>query len=91
MGDMNFLQSSVTIRKGEKLTLTDDSAVTHIIANGSWDGSTPKSASEQGAPEVKNVNISGTTSQTLGPFTTAGTFHLYCTIHPGMNLTVIVQ
>jgi plastocyanin len=27
----------------------------------------------------------------VGPFNTAGTFHLYCSVHLNMNLTVIVQ
>jgi plastocyanin len=27
----------------------------------------------------------------IGPFTTAGVFHLYCTIHQGMSLTIVVQ
>ncbi len=27
----------------------------------------------------------------FGPFNVVGTFHIYCTVHPGMNLTVIVQ
>jgi len=27
----------------------------------------------------------------IGPFTELGTFQLYCTIHPGMNLTVTVS
>jgi plastocyanin len=30
-------------------------------------------------------------SVTVGPFTTPGTYHLYCTIHPGITLTIIVQ
>lgn len=30
-------------------------------------------------------------SAAIGPFNTAGTYHLYCTIHQNMNLTVIVQ
>jgi plastocyanin len=47
---------------------------------------------ENGAPVVNNVQISGNgSSQAIGPFNTPGSFHLYCTIHPGMNLTVIVQ
>ncbi len=50
----NFVQSSITISKGQSLTLVNDS---HMI----------------------------------GPFPTAGTYHLYCTVHPGMNLTVIVH
>lgn len=91
MGNNEFLQSSITIHKGDSITLTDDTASPHIIANGSWEGGTPKASEEPGAPAVNNVNINGNSSQTIGPFTTAGTFHLYCTIHPGMNLTVIVQ
>ncbi len=27
----------------------------------------------------------------IGPFTTAGIYHLYCSIHVGMNLTIVVQ
>jgi plastocyanin len=91
MGNNDFLQSSVTIHKGESITLVADTASSHIIANGSWEGSTPKASKEPGAPTVNNVNVDGNSSQAIGPFTTAGTFHLYCTIHPGMNLTVIVQ
>jgi plastocyanin len=91
MGDHDFLQTSTTIHKGESITLVAGSAAPHIIVNGSWDGNTPKPTREQGAPEVNNVNVNGNTSQTIGPFNTAGTFHLYCAIHEGMNLTVIVQ
>jgi len=45
---------------------------------------------ETNAPSV-NVQLNGNDQQTIGPFAAAGTYHLYCTIHPGMNLTVIVQ
>ena len=47
---------------------------------------------ESGAPVMNNVQISGNgSSQVIGPFNTPGTYHFYCTVHPGMNLTVIVQ
>ena len=47
---------------------------------------------ESGAPGMNNVQISGNgSSQVIGPFNTPGTYHFYCTVHPGMNLTVIVQ
>ena len=92
MGNTNFAQSSVTMSKGSSLNLIDDGAVTHIIANGSWVNGTPMPATEPGAPTVNNVqfNTAGQ-SQTVGPFNTAGAFHLYCTVHQNMNLTVIVQ
>ena len=91
MNTSNFVSSSITIKKGERITLIDDTLVPHTIADGTWENGTAKPASEPGAPEVKDVQINGNSSETIGPFTAAGTFHLYCTIHSGMNLTVIVQ
>ncbi len=90
MAGASFLQSSINIKKGDMLTLIDDSSAQHIIQNGTWVGSTPKPGTESGAPTV-NVTLNGNDSATIGPFNTAGTFQLYCTIHLGMNLTVIVQ
>jgi plastocyanin len=90
MGDTNFIQTSITLNKGDSLTLVDDSAIVHIIGNGSWDGSNAKPAKEDGAPTVSQM-FNGNDTKTVGPFTTAGTFHLYCSVHPGMNLTVTVQ
>ena len=92
MGNTNFVQSSVTISKGSSLNLIDDVAVTHIIGNGSWVNGAPVLASEPGAPTVNNLQFtSAGQSQTIGPFNTAGTYHLYCSVHQNMNLTVIVQ
>lgn len=90
MGISNFAQSSVTVSKGSKLTLIDDGSYPHILSNGVWENNTPHPATEAGAPAVQNVQVNGKSVE-IGPFNTAGTFHIYCTIHPGMNLTVIVQ
>jgi plastocyanin len=91
MAGSDFLTNVVLVPKGEKLLLVDDDAVEHIIQNGSWSQSgTPQALSEPGAPVVRNLEIKGG-SVTIGPFTTAGVFHLYCTIHRGMNLTIVVQ
>jgi plastocyanin len=90
MSYQSFAQSSVAIRKGSRITLVDDVAVPHTIANGAWDNNSGKPLQETNAPVVR-VQLKGNDQQVIGPFTTAGTYHLYCTIHPGMNLTVIVQ
>jgi len=90
MGGASFLQDSVTVPKGQMLNLVDDVASTHIITNGSWVSGVGKPATENGAPTV-NQTFNGNDSAAIGPFNTAGTYHLYCTIHPGMNLTVVVQ
>ena len=90
MGAGNFVQSSVTISKGAKLMLVDDVNIPHILANGSWQNGTPKPAIEPGAPTINHVQVAGNSVE-IGPFNTAGTYHVYCTVHPGMTLTIIVQ
>lgn len=92
MGETTFLQSSVTISKGSSLTLIDDVPVLHSIGNGSWVNNVMKPAREPGAPVVNNLQFNAAgQSMAVGPFNTAGTFHLYCSVHLNMNLTVIVQ
>ena len=92
MNATNFVQNSITIKKGESITLIDDNPfVAHVIANGTWENGTAKLVREAGAPEIKDMKIGGNSSATIGPFTTAGTFKLYCTLHAGMNLNVVVQ
>ena len=91
MSASNFVTPCVNITKGSKLTLIDDVQVLHIIANGMWDSSGNQvTTKEAGAPTVSNVNINGGQSQ-IGPFTTAGTFHIYCSVHVNMNLVVNVK
>ncbi|HEV2654641.1 MAG TPA: plastocyanin/azurin family copper-binding protein [Ktedonobacteraceae bacterium] len=88
----SFSQSSITISKGSKLTLVDDGAYHHNISDGSWTNGQPTFNNQAGEPLVKNQDINAAgTSIVIGPFTTAGTYHLFCSIHSGMTLTIIVQ
>lgn len=90
MSAQDFVQSSVTISKGSSIILVDDVAVPHEITNGTWDNGSAKTLKEAGAPVV-HVQFNGNDRQVIGPFNAAGTYHLYCTIHQGMSLTVFVQ
>jgi len=90
MSDSNFVQSTVTISKGSSFNLIDDTSTVHIIQNGTWNNNTPSLKKESGAPIV-NQTFTGNDTQAVGPFTTAGTYHIFCTVHPGMNLTVTVK
>ncbi len=90
-GMTDFIEHSVTLHKGERLTLEANVTSLHIITNGSWVNGVAYPKKEAGAPVVnQRINTAGE-RVVLGPFPTAGTFQLYCTVHPGMNLTVIVQ
>ncbi len=91
MGETDFKVSSITIKKGAKITLINDDAPVHIMANGTWDGAIPKPGIEAGAPKLDNLQVNGYGSGSIGPFNTAGTFQIYCTVHQNMNLTVIVK
>ena len=90
MGNANFLQSSITISKGQSINLVDDVAVLHTIKNGMWNGTSQVLKAESGAPTV-DVTLNGNDSSTVGPFNTSGTFKLLCTVHPNMDLTVVVS
>ncbi|HEU5382140.1 MAG TPA: hypothetical protein VFV38_42535 [Ktedonobacteraceae bacterium] len=91
MTGSHFSTNVVLVPKGEKLLLVDDDANEHLIQNGFWTQSgLPYPQEEPGAPVVHNLEIAGG-SASIGPFTTAGVFHFYCTIHRGMSLTVVVQ
>jgi plastocyanin len=90
LGTSSFLQSSVTIAKGSKLMLVDDGSFLHILANGAWQNGQVEHAAEPGAPTINNVQVSSGSLE-VGPFATAGTYHIYCAVHQGMNLTIIVR
>lgn len=87
----NFASNVVLVPKGSSLLIVNDSSVEHILLNGAWDTSgAPHPQSEPGAPTLHNVDITGGSAE-IGPFATAGVYHIYCTLHPGMNLTIVVQ
>jgi plastocyanin len=92
LGLGGFSSSSVTLAKGSTLTLIDDGAFHHLLSNGSWVSGQPQTEREASAPLVNNLDIDGSGKRVkIGPFNTAGTYHLYCSLHSGMNITIIVQ
>lgn len=86
-----FVQNVVLVPKGSKLLLVNDDSTEHILTNGTWTASgSVNTTAEPGAPLLHNID-SKSGSIEIGPFNTAGVFHIYCTIHKGMNLTIVVQ
>lgn len=91
MSDTSFVKDIIRIKKGQDITLVNDSLSAHVLANGLYDDNGhAKPEKEAGAPTV-DTTIGGYGNQEFGPFNTAGTFHIYCSTHEGMQLTVIVQ
>jgi len=90
MSPTNFDQNVVLVPKGSKLLLVDDGQYMHVLQNGMWDGTTAKPLTEVGVPTLNKRTITGGSIE-IGPFATAGIYHIYCTIHVHMNLTIVVQ
>jgi len=91
MGPGQFLQPVAEVPKGGKLTIIDDGQFEHVLANGEWKGNgTASPMTERGAVPLHSVSINSGSVE-VGPFNTAGVFHIYCTIHRGMNLIVDVS
>jgi plastocyanin len=90
-GPSNFEQSCITLSKGGTLKVTPGQGSTlHILDYGQWSGFTQRPATPANAPALKNLQVTSSTVS-IGPFATAGTYHIYCTVHAGMNLTVNVR
>jgi plastocyanin len=90
MGSSQFIQQEVSIGKGESVNLVNPSGSNHVIVNGQWVNGTQQPKTEPNAPTV-NTNIAAGASYALGPFPVAGDYHVYCNIHPGMNLVIHVK
>jgi plastocyanin len=87
---VSFAPDIIALHQGDTLTIVDDGPVPHILTNGTWSADNrPVPGVEPGAPLIKNVELNNTTV-TVGPFTTPGIYHIYCTVHPGMMLTISV-
>jgi plastocyanin len=91
MGAASFTQTSITLSTGQALHMVDsqDSGGTHMICigqNGKCD------SGANGPSELADPGMAfspGTTKDVT--FSTAGAYHITCTIHPNMNVTVTVQ
>jgi plastocyanin len=87
----SFSVVSITISKGETIILANDQSVSHYIRNGQWVDGNEVLVRETGAPLVETGWVDSGQSVVIGPFNTAGTYHVHCIIHTGMNLIVVVQ
>jgi plastocyanin len=91
MGSASFTQTSITLSSGQALHMVDpqDTGGTHNLCigqNGTCD------ANSNGPSDLAKPGMMfspGTTKDVT--FSAAGTFHITCTIHPSMNVTVTVQ
>ena len=81
MKNIQFNPKSLTVSKGTTVTWTNEDSVNHDVTKTSGPG--PNFASGHG-----NIGSGGTYKVT---FNTPGTIKYRCTIHPGMEATIVVK
>jgi len=87
MATRDFAKDTVTLHRGERLTLINDSNAVHVIGPGK---DTAVASPQRGNPMTGFHLMQTNSVYTTGPWMTVGRFELTCTVHPGMNLIVVV-
>jgi len=84
---MDFSKEDVTLHRGKWLTLANDSRNIHVVGPGR-DGHIVSPV--PGEPLTSFHLMETNAVYKTGPWLTLGTFHVTCSVHPEMNLTVVV-
>ena len=87
MSFMDFSVDTVKLHRGDRLTLVNSSRNIHAIGpgqNGQVVSPVP------GEPLTGYHMLETNDSYTTGPWTVPGTYYITCSIHPMMNLKVVV-
>lgn len=93
----NFTQHSITVKANTPVTLDDtvNGGGFHILCVGSGQGGTGPAACDKSGNGPSQLYGNGLTVQNgtkpTITFPTAGTYHVICTVHPGMFIDVTVQ
>lgn len=77
--NMAFSPSVITVKQGSTVTWTNQDTVAHTV--------TADATGQPNSPASPSIAPGGTYNHT---FTSTGTFHYHCKIHPDMTATVIV-
>jgi plastocyanin len=83
----DFAKDAVTLHRGQRLTLVNNSNAVHVIGPGV---DTHIASPERGNPMTGFHLMQTNSVYTTGPWMTLGTFYLTCSVHPGMTLRVVV-
>lgn len=91
IGLQSFEPASLTVAKGTEVTWRSQYAIAHTVTSGTYvvDPRTDLRTSQK--PDGKFDLAIGQIGQTVSTrFDAPGTYPYYCTIHQGMNATVVV-
>jgi plastocyanin len=91
LAPLAFEPAAVRIAAGSSVTMRDaPDGVPHVLANGSWEDGRAAPARLPGAPPLEDIQVGDGDTLAVGPYGEPGTYPVFCTIHPGMEMAVEV-
>jgi plastocyanin len=90
-GLLAFSPETVSIRKGQTVTWVGGDNIAHVLVEGSYQVGTDKLRTEQTDDKAFTLDLTKSGQKVSHTYDAVGTFTYYCTIHHGMNGTVVVS
>jgi plastocyanin len=89
---LTFTPTELQVKAGTTVTWRNDEPITHTVTSGAVEGVDPTSGLRSGEkPDGRfDGRLGGSGATFRHRFTEAGTYSYYCSIHQGMNATVVV-
>ena len=86
-----FSPDTVKVAKGQTVTWVGGDDITHVLVEGSFKVGSDGLRTEQTDDKAFNLRLTKKGQQVSHTYDKTGTFTYYCTIHHGMNGTVVVS
>jgi plastocyanin len=86
-----FDPATAQIKKGQTVTWIGGDDITHVLVEGTYKVGSDNLRTEQTDDKAFNLKLTKSGQQVSHTYDKAGTFTYYCTIHHGMNGTVVVS
>jgi plastocyanin len=86
-----FSPATVHIKTGQTVTWIGGDNITHVLVEGAYQVGSDLLRTSQTDDKAFQLRLTTKGQQVSHTYTTAGTFTYYCTIHHGMNGTVVVS
>lgn len=86
-----FKPTDFAIKAGETLTFVNENPIAHTIVGGSWTAGPDGLRTSEKADGSYSLDVAKKGDRVEHTFTMPGTYQFFCTIHFGMNGTVVVS
>jgi plastocyanin len=88
---LSFSPETVKVAKGQTVTWVGGDNITHVLVEGTYKVGSDKLRTEQTDDKAFNLRLTKKDQRVSHTYDKPGTFTYYCTIHHGMNGTVVVS